>query len=158
MNKSSNLNKILYFFISLSFLIWFDLYYSEVLCKMSHNFRHLVYGINLNYLENTGAAFSILEDNNMFLIGFSIFAILLIFGYVIKNLKDIRMISIFWIALLIAGIGCNLYERIVFGFVRDYFQLTFVNFPVFNISDTFINISVIAIMILLINKKRTNQE
>lgn len=37
--------------------------------------------------------------------------------------------------------------------VRDFFELTFVNFPVFNISDIFINIGVIALIILILLKK-----
>ena len=41
-----------------------------------------------------------------------------------------------------------LYERIHFGFVRDFFKLNFIDFPVFNISDIFINIGVFVILIL----------
>ena len=63
------------------------------------------------------------------------------------------MKSIFFVSLLTAGIAGNLHERIVFGYVRDFFELTFVNFPVFNISDIFINIGVIALIILILLKK-----
>ena len=63
------------------------------------------------------------------------------------------MKSIFFVSLLTAGIAGNLHERIVFGYVRDFFDLTFVNFPVFNISDIFINIGVIALIILILLKK-----
>ena len=53
-----------------------------------------------------------------------------------------------------AGIAGNLHERIVYGFVRDYFQLNFVHFPIFNISDIFINIGVIALVILILIKRK----
>jgi len=46
-----------------------------------------------------------------------------------------------------------LYERIYFGYVRDFFKLNFINFPVFNISDIFINISVILLIIIIIKNK-----
>ena len=59
--------------------------------------------------------------------------------------------------MLIAGILCNTYERIVFGYVRDFFKLNFVNFPVFNISDVFINISVFAIVIIIIKNEISNR-
>ena len=49
-----------------------------------------------------------------------------------------------------AGILCNLCERIFYGFVRDYIKLNFIDFPIFNISDIFINVSVIAIVIIII--------
>ena len=43
---------------------------------------------------------------------------------------------------------------VVGGFVRDYFEFTFVNFPIFNISDIFINVSVIVIMYMLLTKNK----
>ena len=59
----------------------------------------------------------------------------------------------FFIALLSAGIAENLHERIIYGYVRDYFQLNFINFPVFNISDILINVGVIALIIMILIKK-----
>ena len=60
--------------------------------------------------------------------------------------------------MLIAGISCNLYERIEFGYVRDFFKLNFIDFPVFNISDIFINISVLALIIIIIKNKYLKNE
>ena len=49
----------------------------------------------------------------------------------------------------------NCHERIVLGYVRDYIQLNFVNFPVFNVADIFITLGVIALVgILLFYKGR----
>ena len=64
------------------------------------------------------------------------------------------MISVFFLAIVASGIGGNLHERLAYGFVRDFIQLNFVNFPVFNISDIFINIGVIAIIAIIIFKNR----
>jgi signal peptidase II len=55
--------------------------------------------------------------------------------------------------MLISGIGCNLYERLHFGYVRDFIKLNFIDFPVFNISDIFINIGVIALIFIIIKNK-----
>jgi len=55
---------------------------------------------------------------------------------------------------LLAGILGNLYERIALGYVRDFFDLAFVNFPIFNISDIFINIGVLGIIILILLDKK----
>ena len=55
--------------------------------------------------------------------------------------------------MLLAGISCNMAERISFGYVRDFFKLNFIDFPVFNISDIFINIGVIAVIIIIIKNK-----
>ena len=80
-------------------------------------------------------------------------ALVLLALHVIKHIKTISLKAIFFISLLSAGIAGNLHERIVYGYVRDFFQLNFINFPVFNISDIFINIGVIALIILILIKK-----
>lgn len=115
---------------------------------------------DLIFIQNTGAAFSILENSKIFLITFSAFAILAMIVYLIKNIQKASSFAIFWASLLIAGVFCNMYERIAYGYVRDFFKLNFIDFPVFNISDIFINISVVAIVIIIItneiNNRRTN--
>ena len=115
---------------------------------------------DLIFIQNTGAAFSILENSKIFLISFSAFAILAMLIYLIKNIQKASTFAIFWASLLIAGVFCNMYERIAYGYVRDFFKLNFIDFPVFNISDIFINISVVAIVIIIItneiNNRRTN--
>ena len=116
---------------------------------------------DLIFIQNTGAAFSILENSKIFLISFSAFAILAMIIYLIKNIQKASTFAIFWASLLIAGVFCNMYERIAYGYVRDFFKLNFIDFPVFNISDIFINISVVAIVIIIItneiNNRRTNR-
>ena len=80
-------------------------------------------------------------------------ALVLLFMHVVHHIKSISLKTCFFIAILSAGIAGNLHERIVYGFVRDYFHLNFVNFPVFNISDIFINLGVIALIIMILIKK-----
>ena len=115
---------------------------------------------DLIFIQNTGAAFSILENSKIFLISFSAFAILAMIIYLIKHIQKASTFAIFWASLLIAGVFCNMYESIAYGYVRDFFKLNFIDFPVFNISDIFINISVVAIVIIIItneiNNRRTN--
>ncbi len=150
--KPNNTSKLAYFIISVIFLIGFNLYCSTYLSNISQEPFFLFPGLKLNYMENTGAAFSILQNYKIFLILFAITAIILILWYLIKNIAELSMMAIFMVSLLITGVGCNLYERMAFGFVRDYFEISFINFPVFNISDIFINISVIVIMFMLITR------
>lgn len=153
MEKTS---KFLYFVICYVFFIFTDLYCSNLLVdKLLHGYKLSNPVFSLNYVKNTGAAFNILQDARELLIILSMVALVLLALHVIHRLKSISLKSCFFIALLSAGIAGNLHERIVYGYVRDYFQLNFINFPVFNISDMFINIGVIALIILiLINKKK----
>ena len=130
--KPNNTSKLAYFIISVIFLIGFNLYCSTYLSNISQEPFFLFPGLKLNYMENTGAAFSILQNYKIFLILFAITAIILILWYLIKNIAELSMMAIFMVSLLITGVGCNLYERMAFGFVRDYFEISFINFPVFN--------------------------
>ena len=156
MTKTS---KISYFLVSIIFFIAFDIYFSNIMMSCVETMpSNPVF--DLIFIQNTGAAFSILENSKIFLISFSAFAILAMIIYLIKHIQKASTFAIFWASLLIAGVFCNMYERIVYGYVRDFFKLNFIDFPVFNISDIFINISVVAIVIIIItneiNNRRTN--
>lgn len=151
MNKAS---KFIYFAICYVFFIFTDLYLSNVMVENLRNGFHMSNAVfSLNYVRNTGAAFSILQDSRELLIILSMIALVLLALHVINHLKSISLKTCFFIALLSAGIAGNLHERIAYGFVRDYFQLNFINFPVFNISDIFINIGVIALIVMILIKK-----
>lgn len=148
-------SKFIYFVVCYAFFIFADLYMSSILVdKITHGFRMSNPVFSLNYVKNTGAAFSILQNSRELLIILSMIALVLLALHVIHHLKSISLKTCFFIALLSAGIAGNLHERIVFGYVRDFFQLNFINFPVFNISDIFINIGVIALIIMILIKRK----
>lgn len=151
MEKTS---KFIYFIVCYVFFIFTDLYLSNIMVEqLTSGYRLSNPVFSLNYIKNTGAAFSILQDSRELLIILSMIALVLLALYVIKHIKSISLKSIFFISLLSAGIAGNLHERIAYGYVRDFFQLNFINFPVFNISDIFINIGVIALIILILLKR-----
>lgn len=106
---------------------------------------------NITYVRNTGAAWSILSGNVLLLIMISIIALGVIYYYLIidKELKKIHIVSY---SMLIGGIIGNLIDRVVHGYVIDYldFKIFNYNFPIFNIADTLIVISIIIIGISLI--------
>lgn len=150
MSKNS---KLCYLIFSYLFFIAFDIFFSNlILNSLRFNFKQNAF-IDLIFVQNEGAAFSILENAKVFLILFSILAIISIFGYIVKNINKFSLFVSYWVAMLLAGITCNLYERITFGYVRDFFKLNFVDFPVFNISDIFINLAVIALIIIIIKNR-----
>ena len=150
MSKNS---KLCYLIFSYLFFIAFDIFFSNlILNSLRFNFKQNAF-IDLIFVQNEGAAFSILENAKVFLILFSILAIISIFGYIVKNINKFSLFVSYWVAMLLAGISCNLYERITLGYVRDFFKLNFVDFPVFNISDIFINLAVIALIIIIIKNR-----
>lgn len=103
----------------------------------------------LTSVRNYGAAFSILLGNRFFLIIVGFLALFLIYNFFIKNNKLNKLEKIVY-SILIAGIIGNLIDRVIRGFVIDYldFKIFSYNFPVFNLADILIVLSIICILIL----------
>ena len=51
---------------------------------------------------------------------------------------------------IVGGCFGNLYDRLVFGYVRDFLNFEFMNFPVFNIADVSLCIGIFLIVIYFI--------
>lgn len=148
---STNRTKIIYFISIFVFLVIAEMFLSNTLLNLMKEGLSFTSPIfKLNYLENTGAAFNIFKDAREVLIIFASSVITLIFVYVKNHLSTLSANALFWIAMLCAGTFGNLHERISIGYVRDFFELTCINFPVFNISDIMINLSVVVLIGMLI--------
>lgn len=106
--------------------------------------------LTIFYKENTGAAGSMLEDKTGLLIVLSIVFIiaLFVFDYFLKDKNMFYTISF---ALVVSGAIGNLYDRIVFGFVRDFIRVDFIYFPyIFNIADMALTVGVTMLCIFFV--------
>lgn len=111
--------------------------------KIINNFFYLT------YVQNTGAAFSILIGYRYILIIITLIFLYYLYKYTKKQTNPNKL-AILSHGLLLGGIIGNLIDRIIYGYVIDYldFMIFNYNFPVFNLADTFI---VIGCIILVIN-------
>ena len=108
---------------------------------------------SIDYVKNYGAAFNILSGSRIFLsVISSIIAIVLI--YTILNKKNITNLDLLSYSFILGGTIGNGIDRITKGYVIDFINLNFINFPVFNIADVSINIGFIFIMYGLIKYNR----
>ena len=103
---------------------------------------------SITYVRNTGAAFSIMENNRVLFIIIAIIALILIYKYLIMNKVIDRYLMISY-SMLVGGIIGNMIDRIIYGYVIDYlsFNIFGYNFPIFNLADTFIVISIIMLLL-----------
>lgn len=159
MKKKQNQAFKFYFFIGLFagyFLICycFKLFVSRF-TLMNISFQNPFFEFYL--AKNTGAAFSILNNNNNLLAFFATVVSIGIVCFVVKNLKNLSNLELHAFAFLFSGVFSNLLERLVDGYVTDYVKLKFVDFPIFNFADLFINIGVILILISLLFKKESKE-
>lgn len=103
--------------------------------------------LSLNYIQNTGAAWSILEGKLYLLIGISI--VMLILVYNMSFSYDNNRLNNITFGLLFGGIIGNLIDRVFYGIVRDFIDINIFgyDFPVFNIADMAIVFGVIILLI-----------
>lgn len=103
--------------------------------------------LRLNYIQNTGAAWSILEGKQYLLIGISI--VMLILVYNMSFSYDNNRLNNITFGLLFGGIIGNLIDRVFYGIVRDFIDINIFgyDFPVFNIADMAIVFGVIILLI-----------
>lgn len=109
---------------------------------------------SLTYVKNSGAAFSILDDNTFLVVIVSLIIILVLARYVYKN-KDAKKIEKVAYSLILGGAIGNLIDRIFNGYVVDFLDFIFFgyNYPIFNLADTFIVIGVILLIIDMVRCK-----
>lgn len=99
---------------------------------------------SITYIQNTGAAFGMFRGNNTLFIVVSFCFIALLLYYVLRRQKmDSYSGAAF--ALIIAGAAGNLLDRILRGYVVDFFDLRY--FSVFNTADVMINLGVALLVI-----------
>ena len=97
---------------------------------------------HLTYISNTGSVFGLLKNVafiNIILIVVS-FIVIGVLTYYILKLKDEKSLPIA-LGLILGGTIGNLIDRIFFGHVIDF--LDFRIWPIFNVADSAITISII---------------
>ena len=106
----------------------------------------------IDYVKNYGAAFNIFNGNRIFLSLVSIiFSVLLI--YLIIKKIDTKSTETIGYSFILAGSIGNGFDRILKGYVIDFINLNYINFPVFNIADISINIGFIILLYTLVKSK-----
>ena len=109
---------------------------------------------SIEYTTNTGAAFSIMKNHSTALLVIGIITLILAyslsFSYKENKLND------FLFGVLYAGIFGNIVDRVLFGYVRDFISIG--NFPVFNIADICIVVSIIMLTVVAIKNDISNKK
>ncbi|EHJ51606.1 signal peptidase II [Streptococcus macacae] len=111
--------------------------------------------ISLTYLRNTGAAFSILENQQWF---FLLITLLVLGGavyYLMKNIETDNIWLLLSLLLIISGGLGNFIDRLRLGYVVDMIHLDFVDFAIFNVADSYLSVG-IALLIWALWKEEKN--
>ena len=101
---------------------------------------------------NSGAVWGILSGKTLFLAIFTIIVLgLMLFVFFktdwqYKRLRALKLILMF----VAAGAVGNLIDRIRLGYVIDFLYFELIDFPVFNVADCYITVSMIVLLLLVI--------
>lgn len=103
--------------------------------------------LSLEYVENRGAAFGILQGQRWLFVVFTgavmaAILALLLFGRFRKS----RLFNISATLIVAGGIG-NFIDRLIHGYVVDFIKVEFFDFPVFNVADCFVVIGSVLLLI-----------
>lgn len=108
----------------------------------------------ITHVLNTGAAFSLFDDAHsqqlvrLGLIAFSILAVVLIAGLLLRMGKDWTPATV-GLALILGGAIGNLYDRIFLHYVIDFLEVMIVHYhwPDFNIADSCICVGAVLLIL-----------
>ncbi len=137
-----------------AFIITFDLcmkdfLYEFVEVKNGGNVTVIDGFLDLTYSENTGMGFGLGQNSTLGITIMTAILIVAILGYLIFFKKEKAYIRIPLIMVAAGGIG-NLVDRTQLGYVRDFFEFTFMDFAIFNIADVFVTVGAIVLILGLI--------
>lgn len=135
-------------------LIFFDQYTKKqaVVYLKDKPAYNLINGIlELNYLENQGAAFGMLPNQKVFFI-FVAVVILCVVCYVLIKMPDHKKYTIlhFLFSLIVAGSIGNMIDRVRYDYVVDFIYFVRINFPIFNVADVYATVSAFVLLFLLL--------
>ena len=143
------------FFLALSIFIFLIDQFTKYL--MLNNYKKFINKdlllFKLDFVKNYGAAFNIFSGSRILLSLISIvFSIFLI--YLILKKNKLNLLDLFSYSFILGGTISNGIDRILKGFVIDFINLNFINFPVFNIADISINIGFIFLLFSIFKHNR----
>ena len=109
--------------------------------------------LELHYLENQGAAFGLLKNKQVF---FTIITLIFIAAsiYIIVKIPKNRyyLPCMLTVSVLFSGALGNFIDRLANKYVVDFIYFSIIDFPVFNVADIYVTLSVIAFIVMLLFK------
>lgn len=111
-------------------------------------------GVSFFLTHNTGAAFSLGAGNSFLMTALASVVTLSLVAWVLKRESSmVSNVERAGLGFLFGGACGNLLDRFSQGQVTDFIEFTFINFPVFNCADVFIDIGIGLILIAMLSEK-----
>ena len=113
----------------------------------------------LQYLENRGAAFGMLQNGKVFFV-FAAIVMLTAIVFVLVKAPVFRKYRPWHVSLVLiaaGGIG-NMIDRLRLDYVVDFLYFSLIDFPIFNVADIFVTVGTLFFVIVILFSKEEDLE
>ncbi len=105
--------------------------------------------LNFTYITNDGAAWGMLDDHRWVFMLMSVIGIVAFSLYLFGKKQGHRWIDIGLAFVIGGGIG-NMIDRVFLGEVVDFLETAFMDFPIFNVADSFVCVGAAILLVALV--------
>lgn len=107
--------------------------------------------LQFHYLENQGAAFGILQNQQTFFViaGAMILCLVMYILFVTPHERKYRILNVLLVMIASGAIG-NMIDRVNLGYVVDFIYVSAINFPIFNVADCYVTVATILLALVIL--------
>lgn len=156
MNRKKSKKWVMFFidFLIAGALLSFDQYtkYLAISYLKNSPAHVLIDGVlELQYLENRGSAFGMLQNQKFFLlfVGGIFLLVILFLLFKLPEGKKFKIVHILFSVIIAGGLG-NMIDRLRFDYVVDFISFVLINYPIFNVADIYIVLATIGLFFLFL--------
>ena len=114
--------------------------------------------LGFTYVENRGVAFGMLADKLYIMLPVTIIVAIVLIAVYMKNRGESKLFDISLLLVITGAIG-NIADKIIRGFVVDFIEFKFMDFPVFNLADIYVCVGAMLLVIyVLFGEKNENSK
>ena len=159
MNKYKYWLKIALFEMILIIFNQITKYRAAISLKGKNEFNIIKDVLCFHYLDggNTGAAWGMLSGKTFLFVIFTLVAIAFIVKIMsnifrlMRSDKSTKLVALNYVfATLMAGAVGNLIDRVLHQYVIDFIYFKLINFPIFNVADIYVTVTMILLLILIL--------
>lgn len=159
--KKNKIWQLVGFLVSVCLLVGIDQftkYIAEMKLKGNSPFVIIKGVLEFSYLRNNGAAWGIMSGGKSILVIFTFIVLGVLLYVVVRTPSNKRYLPFRCFLILLCSGACgNLIDRIVNGYVNDFIYFKLIDFPIFNVSDMYVTVSMFVLVILILFVYKENE-
>lgn len=107
--------------------------------------------LELQYLENRGSAFGMLQNQKFFILFVGVVFLLVILFFLLKlpEKKKYNIVHILLSVIVAGGLG-NMADRIRLDYVVDFISFVLIHYPIFNVADCCVVVATVLLFFLFL--------